>query len=582
MEQKEIENLNKNLPKEGWYVKNDCSQLFKNSVINYINALKHTTLCGGGHNFYYGLDDNKRLPHNECVEDISNFGSNAKELTIQEFIELSKEVEENKVLKLDDLVEGEIYKFKGLFNWIFKYKKDGVYIKDTFRIEIGSKTFDKDGSFGSDIKNVSLASQQEKDWLNTCIKEDKFVSLEEINSKPTPEILLEEAKRRFPIGTKFYPAHLNQKIEYCIVTEDSVFILSNNEITLQVNNSSFNYDIKYGSTIYNRIIYSKNCWAEIVSTSVKSEFKKDDYIVLGNTPDKASFLSNCCYKQREDNIYLKSYLDSKLSKINGWTCVSIDNSNGSENVFNWRYATKEESEYYEKIGEPFDTTGKEFKDWYNSTLRLEHIKVILGDINDISFKYTKGFYPEVHASKATIIEISNAYKGDKVLPGSNITINHQMYTHSNPSSEPKEFDRNFYVEVKSQEEYEKVCKWLKSKGEILYNEGNCIYNSKWSCMGYYRDKWVLSMINNKNKPLKTLSDLGIEEDTKWVPKEETWVEKVKKEDLTMIHPSKESIKELKTILELYNPKKSNALDTSIKPIKSISTNLIEKKKVLLF
>lgn len=82
--------------------------------------------------------------------------------------------------------------------------------------------------------------------------------------------LISEAKRRYPIGTKFRPAHTPDKDVlgyYCIVTEDSVFEKYGDQIVLTVNGEYWIYreNPKYGNTDYNRIIYYQGKWAEIVS-----------------------------------------------------------------------------------------------------------------------------------------------------------------------------------------------------------------------------------------------------------------------------------------------------------------------------
>lgn len=57
--------------------------------------------------------------------------------------------------------------------------------------------------------------------------------------------LIEEAKKRYPIGTRFIPAHLSESSSYCIVTNDKfikndggIYALTNeNEIYSQIQNT---------------------------------------------------------------------------------------------------------------------------------------------------------------------------------------------------------------------------------------------------------------------------------------------------------------------------------------------------------
>ena len=81
--------------------------------------------------------------------------------------------------------------------------------------------------------------------------------------------LISEAKKRYPIGTKFRPAHVPGSVitEYCIVTEDSIFEKDGGRIVLTVNGRRWvqRGNLKYGNTDYNRHVYYEGKWAEIVS-----------------------------------------------------------------------------------------------------------------------------------------------------------------------------------------------------------------------------------------------------------------------------------------------------------------------------
>jgi hypothetical protein len=80
--------------------------------------------------------------------------------------------------------------------------------------------------------------------------------------------LISEAKKKYPIGTKFRPAHIpgSDITEYCIVTEDSIFHKNGDGIVLTINGCWWDRENpKYGNTNYNRVIYHEGKWAEIVS-----------------------------------------------------------------------------------------------------------------------------------------------------------------------------------------------------------------------------------------------------------------------------------------------------------------------------
>ena len=82
------------------------------------------------------------------------------------------------------------------------------------------------------------------------------------------------------------------------------------------------------------------------------EFKKGEYIVIILKVESFSkdFISNYIYKQREDYKHLRPELGNYSSKTNGWETI------GKNNSHNWRYATQEEIDEYERRGKPYDVT----------------------------------------------------------------------------------------------------------------------------------------------------------------------------------------------------------------------------------
>jgi hypothetical protein len=83
-------------------------------------------------------------------------------------------------MNIKELKEGEIYSSlndNGLY--IFKCKKSKT-TDYSYRVE--RNTFSKNDYFGLGgiiEKNIKLANEQEKHWLNECIRQDKFISYEE-------------------------------------------------------------------------------------------------------------------------------------------------------------------------------------------------------------------------------------------------------------------------------------------------------------------------------------------------------------------------------------------------------------------
>ena len=95
-----------------------------------------------------------------------------------------------------------------------------------------------------------------------------------------------------------------------------------------------------------------------------SKFKKGEYIVLisdgQSTADSTlaqsnQFIKNHCYKVRENKVFLRPELDSLGITTNGWKCIPY-NPNKFHKTRNWRYATQEEIDEYERRGKPYDVT----------------------------------------------------------------------------------------------------------------------------------------------------------------------------------------------------------------------------------
>lgn len=91
------------LPKV-WCVLNDDSQLFKLSVLNYLNKPPYSAkfvgeyTTGANAGMHYGVNSFNEA---KCHQNVSNFGSNVQILTVKEFIKLSG-AKRNLVIDEDD------------------------------------------------------------------------------------------------------------------------------------------------------------------------------------------------------------------------------------------------------------------------------------------------------------------------------------------------------------------------------------------------------------------------------------------------------------------------------------------------
>lgn len=83
------------------------------------------------------------------------------------------------------------------------------------------------------------------------------------------DALIEIAKTKYPVGTKFYPAHMSEKSrdgKYCIITSDSIFSNDPSGIYSKVDGKAFmpSDNLNYGNTSYNRLVYQNGKWADII------------------------------------------------------------------------------------------------------------------------------------------------------------------------------------------------------------------------------------------------------------------------------------------------------------------------------
>jgi hypothetical protein len=126
--------------------------------------------------------------------------------------------------------------------------------------------------------------------------------------------LISEAKRRFPIGTKFIPAHVQIKLDdgmYCVVT-NHFYIKADKDgdITAYTDEQqSHSTNSKYGNTNYERVLYDKKLskWAEIVSepkTNTSEEFKVGDWVIGWFTSSSSEYYNNAWKIHKIENGYV--------------------------------------------------------------------------------------------------------------------------------------------------------------------------------------------------------------------------------------------------------------------------------------
>lgn len=104
--------------------------------------------------------------------------------------------------------------------------------------------------------------------------------------------LLYRAEQMFPVGTRFYPAHVSfdkEDSEYCVMTDDSVIAFGpDGNIYASIHDGN-NWDhlgeSKYGNTRLNRVLYYKpeNRWATVVKEA--PQFKVGDKVMITESKD---------------------------------------------------------------------------------------------------------------------------------------------------------------------------------------------------------------------------------------------------------------------------------------------------------
>lgn len=160
--------------------------------------------------------------------------------------------------------------------------------------------------------------------------------------------LLEEAKKRFPVGTKFVPAHFLEKNDnyYCIIVEDGEFVERKNGSIFQAINGIIWDDgeedtSRYGNTWWNRMLYHQGNWARVIEepktriveslneckaedpimwkelrpgikTRTFGQIKEDDFF-------ERAYTSICKMQQAKNKKYGESALSDKFNLFDGKT-----------------------------------------------------------------------------------------------------------------------------------------------------------------------------------------------------------------------------------------------------------------------
>lgn len=146
-------------------------------------------------------------------------------------------------------------------------------------------------------------------------------------------------------------------------------------------------------------------------------FKKDSYIVLLSEEQATGFKYNYIYKQRVGSTYLKPYLDSDNSLVNGLGCYRANDGQGKlSGNKKWRYATSKEIEKYEELQKPYnvDLVKENTNVMSYIPLTKEELKISLNQIfnavDKIEVKELNTVKPILLSGKKKNVQLIKQYK----------------------------------------------------------------------------------------------------------------------------------------------------------------------------
>jgi hypothetical protein len=168
-------------------------------------------------------------------------------------------------LRKEDLKVGEVYLFKYSAVSFINKIKDLTSCK-CFSLDTDEKKY-RDLDYFGDSAEITLATDEEKQWLNKCIELNKYIPKEEA-LKPiemTKEQLLEKAIRDYPVGTV-----VDQRTAYGGL--GSVHKITGHTPTYM---SADSFSIG-GIGLYSP---KRKLWAEIISKPVVETTKVDEFVI---------------------------------------------------------------------------------------------------------------------------------------------------------------------------------------------------------------------------------------------------------------------------------------------------------------
>lgn len=155
--------------------------------------------------------------------------------------------------------------FPDLSKHIGRYVKVLTYAPHGGYINVGEygKIISKSSIEFPNHKGYSASNALDEGFLNESYELMRH-GFEPLGEESEELDLIKEAQRRYPIGTKFHPAHMSKNTDFCIVTNTN-FESWGDEIVAMTDNGekwTGNTEERYGNTCFFRNVYSDGKWAE--------------------------------------------------------------------------------------------------------------------------------------------------------------------------------------------------------------------------------------------------------------------------------------------------------------------------------
>lgn len=132
------------------------------------------------------------------------------------------------------------------------------------------------------------------------------------SARMSSSVSIEEVRRRYPVGTKFLPAHVEEKMEnYCIVVNDQFKIGTESVSALTNEGSVFCGPGIHGSCALNRNVWHNGRWARIIDNTYTSPYPIGTEVLVVNAV-RGAYGANGMIGKITDKPFTAGNSDSNL------------------------------------------------------------------------------------------------------------------------------------------------------------------------------------------------------------------------------------------------------------------------------